>query len=144
MRTINVSTEVFAAIWSNRQLSEESEDTILRRILNCSVAPTDTNDTSDEGGVYIEQYDLRFPEGAEIFRTYKGKEYRARATKDGRWLLENFGETYPSLHKLSWAVVGGHENAWYAWKFLKSDGTEAFIDALRDESKVQRRVGRNG
>lgn len=38
-RTIPVSTDVFAAIWSHRQEGEETEDAILRRILECQPAP---------------------------------------------------------------------------------------------------------
>jgi len=37
MRSIQVSTEVFAAIWSNRQEGEEDESTILSRILAVGV-----------------------------------------------------------------------------------------------------------
>ena len=33
MRSINISTDVFAKIWSLRQNAEDTEDAILRRIL---------------------------------------------------------------------------------------------------------------
>ena len=33
MRTIEISTDVFAAIWSRRAVGEQSEDQILRRLL---------------------------------------------------------------------------------------------------------------
>jgi hypothetical protein len=92
-----------------------------------------------QSGVTIDEYGVHFDEGDEIFRTYKGKEYRARATGGG-WLLLNDEATYPSLHKLSWAVVGGRENAWTNWRMKMADGSEAFIDSLRPEEKVRRRL----
>jgi len=38
MRTIEISTDVFSAIWKNRLGGEETEDAILRRLLGVDVA----------------------------------------------------------------------------------------------------------
>ena len=152
MRTISISTDVFAAIWAARKEGEESEDVILSRLL---VGPTTTNSnfaqlsivppqskplvtTESISGYFEPKYNVKFAEGEEIFRTYKGKEYRARATR-GAWLLINDKKLYPSLHKLSWSVVGGHENAWHNWKYKFGDGRAMFIHSLRPDDKVQRR-----
>lgn len=39
MRSVQVSTDVYAAIWSKRQASEDSEDAILRRLLQIQPPP---------------------------------------------------------------------------------------------------------
>lgn len=148
MRTIQVSTDVYAKIWASRRDGEESEDAILRRHFGCEPRPFDSATAAPElkaapsvasnGGVYAANVDVRFPEGFEIFRNYKGKAYKARAT-GGRWLLLNNNQTYPSLHKLSWAIVERHENSWTNWKYKRSDGQTPFIDDLRPEERINRR-----
>ncbi len=142
MRTIAISTDTFAAIWSHRRFGEETEEAILRRILG--VEGTTATDAraplQPAGGFNDERNGIHFPEGFEIFRIYKGQEFRAQAA-GGKWLLVKDGIHYPSLHKLSSAVVQGNENSWNNWKYRQPDGTEAFIRDLRDELKVARRVG---
>lgn len=140
MRTIPVSTEVFSAIWAARQDGEETEDDVLRRVLGCSPKATETvTASSQKQGIDIPQFGVNFPEGFEIYRTYKGNEFRARVT-NGEWFLLNNNRRYPSLHKLSKAVVGGRENSWNNWKYLTPEGRDALIDKLRDPSKIERRV----
>jgi len=85
------------------------------------------------------RYGVSVPENFEIFRSYKGKDFRALA-KGGKWLLQNDNSLYPSLHKLSWAVVKGHENSWHNWKYRTLDGKEQFIHSLRDATKVPTRI----
>ena len=109
MRTITISTDVFAKIWAIRHKGEGTEDEVLRRVLKVPTAP-DTSSGAEpsapmaEGGFRDPKSGVNFPEGFEIFRTYKGTKYRARATH-GQWLLLNNNQRYPSLHKLSRAVV---------------------------------------
>jgi len=132
MRQIGVSTEVYAAIWSARQSGEDNENDILRRVLK--VAPSETPATIRTAPTQIGFSDPRFGinlrEGFEIFRTYLGAEYRARAT-GGQWLLLNTGDTYPSLNQLSKAVGTKTENAWNNWYFIDQDGKRKLIAALR-------------
>jgi hypothetical protein len=130
MRTIGVSTVVYAAIWALRQEGEETEDAILRRILKADPLGKEKPPQFAQDGFKDERSKTHFPEGFEIFRSYKGKEVRARATR-GRWLLLKDSSTHSSLHKLSSAVVAGNENAWQNWKYLRHDGTEALIARLR-------------
>lgn len=141
MRTISVSTEVYAAIWSKRGPGQESEDDILRNVLGVSSKAHASSPPVNGagGGVYAANVDVRFPEGFEIFRTYRNKDFRAKAT-GGRWLLENDRQSYPSLHKLSWAVVEGHENSWNAWKYRRPDGSVGYINEMRDRNKVRQQV----
>ena len=147
MRPINVSTDVYAKIWSLRKEREETEDEILQRVLDVSagkegVSPDVVNlelIREDIGGFHDLKNDVHFREGFEIFRFYMGTEYRARATK-GHWLLLNNNNLYPSLHKLSQAVVTGNENSWMNWKYEKSTGETALITELRDQSKISQRA----
>jgi hypothetical protein len=102
MRSINVSTEVFAAIWAARQPGEETEDDILRRVLDTKTPILKPKRVTivDRSGFHDRRYDVHFSEGFEIFRTYLGKDYRARAT-NGTWLLLDDGRRYGSLNELS-------------------------------------------
>ena len=140
MRTITISTDVFARIWALRDEGEGTEDEVLRRVLEVPTA-ADTSPGAEPsapmagGGVRDPRSGVHFPEGFEIFRNYKATEYRARATQ-GQWLLLNDNQRYPSLHKLSSAVVEGNENSWMNWKFDDGTGKSALIDKLRDRSKV--------
>ena len=133
-RTIPVSTDVFAAIWAQRQEGEENEDAILRRILGCAAqepagelkAPPQAS-----GGYHDRRNDVHFPQGFEIFRMYKHKEYRAVA-QDGHWLRLDSGDLYQTLNQLNTSIAAGTENVWNGnWKFRENDGTVRSIDALR-------------
>jgi len=129
MKMITVSTQVYAAIWARYREGLETEDAILRDILQ--LTKSTTKDFQQQAvGFSDERNGVNFPEGFVIFRTYKGKEIKARATC-GRWLLESTKATYSSLHKLSTAVVSGNENSWQNWKYKLPNGHEAFIDKLR-------------
>jgi hypothetical protein len=132
-RTIPVSTDVFAAIWAQRQNGEESEDAILRRLLGCAPArPAPANeDSPGVAGFKDKRNGVTFPAGFTIFRTYKRKEYSAVA-ENGLWRRTDTGETYDSLNQLNASIAAGNENVWNGnWKFKDSDGTIKSIAALR-------------
>ena len=142
MRTLTVSTDVFARIWALREEGEDTEDQILRRVLGCPAEPPrPVFKGARNAGFRDLRYGVHFPQGFEIFRVYKGQEYRARAT-DGAWLLLNDGGHYETLNSLSQAVIDGNENAWMNWYFLAPDGQRKRIAKLRDEAKVARRTRR--
>ena len=82
-------------------------------------------------GFVDQRHRVSFQEGAEIFRTYKGVKYRAKAT-GGYWYLENDGKLYNSLNRLSAAVTASPENAWQNWKCNTSDG-EVSLAKLRGQ-----------
>ncbi len=79
MRSIPISTPVFAAIWAQRREGEESEDEILRRLLRCSDSGENSADSSPpsvptgdpSSGVFDARNNVQFPQGFEIFRNYK-------------------------------------------------------------------------
>ncbi len=136
MRTIQVSTDVFAAIWRDRQEEEQSEDQILRRRYGLpSKRPSGAD--ANGSGFYDARYSARFAEGFEIFRSYKGKEYRARAER-GAWKRLDTGVRYSTLRELSRATVG-HENPWDGWYYVDASGKRSVISDMRDPSKISRR-----
>jgi len=129
MRPIQVSTDVYAAIWATRKVGEDSEDDILRRKFGIAAVAVDAAAVPEKVGFSDYRSGLKVPEGFEIFRKFKGTDYRAVAT-DGKWLLKNTGDSYASLNQLS-AAVGGIENAWHRWYYLDKDGKRQLVDNLR-------------
>jgi hypothetical protein len=140
-RTLVVSTDVFAAIWSDRQPGESDEDAILRR--KYDLPRTDEINSQRDIIVQIGFHDPRFgveiSSGFEIFRSYKGVEYRAQAIQ-GFWILGSTGQGYASLHQLNQAVRPGNENAWNVWYYRDSKGRRLPLSTLRDQSKIVRRT----
>ncbi len=159
MHRFNVSAEVFSKLWALRRDAEQTEDQILRRLLDCppeasaggaktdGLAPgpdqgPDQGPDTVSGGDFIDAtYGIRFAEGDEIFRTYKGRPYSARVVR-GRWLLDGDARPYDSLNQLSQAVIDGNENTWMFWFTRRPDGTEKRIAELRDPALVQKRPRR--
>ncbi len=155
MHRFNVSAEVFSRLWALRQDAEQTEDQILRRLLDCPPEAADGGALADgsapvsvrapdnvSGGDFIDAtYGVRFAEGDEIFRTYKGRPYAARVVH-GRWLLDGDARPYDSLNQLSQAVIDGNENAWMFWFTRRPDGTGKRIAELRDPALVQKRPRR--
>lgn len=148
MRTIQVSTNTFAAIWADRREGEGSEDEIIGRKFGVKpaaasapfVASSQPRLVPSAGVGYIDQRSgTVFPEGSEIFRRYKGTEYRAKATM-GSWLLMNTGDTHSTLNRLSDAI-GAHEDAWHGWRYRDEKGRVQLINKLRDQKKISRRNG---
>jgi hypothetical protein len=137
MRTIQISTEVFAAIWKAQQNGEASENEILSRVLN--VTPARAPKSGKGGAGYRDpRYGVEFPEGFEIFRTYLGKDCHAKATS-GSWMLMETGDMHPSLNELSRAIGAKTENAWINWFYVDANGDRTPVSNLRDHSKIIRR-----
>jgi len=142
MRTVTVSTEVFARIWSLRKAHEETEDAILRRVLGCNPTPESKRQEGAPAeaalkGFHDRQFDVHFEEGFEIFRNYLGIDYRAKAS-GGRWVLASTGRPYGSLNELSRAVGAKTENAWVNWFFTRNDERRP-VSELRDPTKIRNR-----
>ncbi len=132
MRTITVSSDVFAAIWKAHKEGDETEDAILRRVFKLPSAPfVETPASGRLGGFYDERSGVHFPQGMRIFRVYKGFKREAIAEND-RWFVPATGKSYHSLHKLSQSVNNnGNENAWMNWKYRDEDGNDHIINELR-------------
>ncbi len=132
-RTITLSTAVFAAIWAKRKEGEETEDAILRRLLECGGGgrATELRDTR-EGGFYDARNGVHFPEGFEVFRNYKRREYKAIA-RGGMWVREDTAERFSSLNRLNESIALGNENVWSGnWKYRTADGSFRPIAILRE------------
>jgi len=134
-RSIDVLTDVYAAIWAARQPGENDEDAILARVLGCKrSAQTEEHHTiryAPGAGVYDARNNVRFAEGFEIYRNYKGRRYEAVA-KGGVWMRKDTGATYATLNQLNSSIASGAENVWNGnWKFRDSVGTETSIGKLR-------------
>ena len=68
MRSIQVSTDVFQAIWAKRNPDQETEDEILRDILKLPPA----RDIAVTVGFHNSRYGVQLPVGFTIRRDYKG------------------------------------------------------------------------
>jgi hypothetical protein len=141
MRTISVSTDVFALLWSLRKPGEETEDAVLKRILKARASdasmPADIS-SPQRGGVYDARHRVSFPEGFELFRSYLGREYRARAI-GGRWILQDDGRACGSLNELSRAIGARTENAWANWFYLDEFGQRRAVSNLRQPGTIASR-----
>ena len=136
---IDVSPEVLARL---RALAGgRGADDVLRLLLGLPDAAAADGTGADAPGFEDATYGVRFPQGFEIFRAYKGRAFRARA-EAGRWRLDADGNTYDSLNQLSQAVIDGNENAWMFWFYRDADGRPRRIARLRDPGRVQRRPRR--
>ena len=133
-RLIRVSTHVFAAMWANREEGEETEDAILRRVFGCPKADDAAivGPTKDEiGGFHDTRNHVHFPQGFEIFRTYKRQEYKAVAM-DGAWLRTDTGKLYSSLNQLNVTITESPDSVWNgSWKYRTEDGVIRSIRELR-------------
>ncbi len=134
MKTITISSDVFAAIWKAHKEGDETEDAILRRVFKLPPAPAAVAHSGGRmGGFYDERSGAHFPEGMRIFRVYKGRKYEAIAERD-RWFVPSTGKSYHSLNKLSQSVnPGGTENAWLNWRYTDEEGKDHFIDEIRKD-----------
>ena len=134
VRQIDVSTSVYAAIWAERQEGEETEDQILKRLLDKKIltvsAPTPVN--KPKSGFYDARNQVEFPPGFRISRKYKGKDYSAEA-RDGAWVRLDNGKRFRSLNQLNRSICAGPENVWDGcWTYVEQDGRIRSINRLRN------------
>jgi hypothetical protein len=140
VRTIQVTTDVFAAIWKDQISGEQTENDILARKFGLAAKRAPKTGKGGQG-FRDQRYGVEFAEGFEIFRTYLGKDYRAVATA-GCWKLKETGDMYPSLNELSRAIGAKTENAWVNWFYVDENGDRAQLSVLRDHNKIVRRKKR--
>jgi hypothetical protein len=138
MRTIEVSTDVFAALWAARRGDEQTEDEILRSLLKLKPAEKPAVSPAPPKIGYADPRNgLQFPEGFEVFRNYLGTQYRARAI-NGAWVREDNGEVYPSLNALNQSVGAKFQNAWRSW-YCMEGGQKKLLHDLRKQENIKRR-----
>lgn len=135
-RIMSVSTDVYAAVWSRRKPGEDTEDAILRRVLNIKGSTSENVSPSTvvgDGGVLDSRNGVHFPEGFIAFRSYKGRDHTAVA-RAGRWFREDNGQSYPTLNQLNASIAAGAENIWNGnWKFRDGRGSIRSIAELRKQ-----------
>jgi len=149
-RTIEISTDVFAAIWAARIEGEESENDILQRVLQnpssnisqvkkvaksvlgaAKSGALKASGVSEIEGYYDSRNDVYFKNGFMAFRNYKGQAYHA-VVMNGQWVRTDTLDFYISLNKLNESIASGTENIWNGnWKFEDEKGVAQSIDKLR-------------
>ena len=144
-RTINISTDVYARIWSLREPGEETEDEILRRYLGCKEQPSLKSQQvqaieagAEQPGFVDDRFGFRVPNGFTISRVFRGRLRKAIAS-DGVWHLEGEGRTFATLNELSQAIGAGRENAWANWFYVDASGRRNPVSGLRDADMIVRR-----
>jgi hypothetical protein len=130
-RMIEVETDVYAAIWADRKPGEETEDQILARKYAVQRSRL-VFAMSNRVGWADPRHGVELKEGQQIFRTYKGKEYRATAT-DGYLVRTDNGVKFSSLNQLSRSIHDNVENAWNNW-YVAMEGQRQLITGLRKNS----------
>lgn len=141
MKEIQVSTDVFALIWSLRISGEENEDDILRRVLsreNNKSPESKQQKSNDRHGLVDRRFGVQFSEGFQIHRTYLGTEYQAIVV-GGQWQISGLNGRYSTLNELSRAIGTKTENAWVNWFFIDASGQRQPVSVLRDPNTVTTR-----
>jgi hypothetical protein len=142
MRNIQVSLDVFQAIWSVRKPGQDTEDAILRGVFN--IPAVDANVPEREimvtVGFHDPRYGVKLDPGFTILRDYKGKHYTATAVQ-GFWLSSADGKMYGTLNELNKSIgITGAENAWKAWHYTEPRSLRRRpLSELRDQSTIVRR-----
>jgi hypothetical protein len=139
MRAIQISTDIFAAIWKMQEPGENSEDEILRRILKLppqKEAQVPRRDLTMTEGFVDPRYNLVLKPNFTIFRSYKGINYQAKALQGSWWLN---GKGYATLNEVSKAIGITNENAWANWFYEDDQRKRRRLDTMRDQSKIVRR-----
>jgi hypothetical protein len=135
MRSIQVSTDVFQAIWSARQPGQDNEDAILRGVFNLSPE----RDLQVTIGFHDPRYGVKLDPGFTIFRDYKSKRYTATALQ-GFWISGVDQKGYGTLNELNKSIgIVGAENAWNAWLYSDPSGRQRPLSELRDQNTIRRR-----
>ena len=149
MRDIQVSTDVFARIWSLRTKTENTEDEILKRVLwqisdvgQHRGPGAEPRTTEEFDGIYDRRFNVMFPEGFRLERTYLGKDYSA-VVNNGQWQIAGVGHGYTRLNELSVAIGTKTENAWANWFYRDENGQRHPVSDLRDPGTIARKNASN-
>jgi hypothetical protein len=141
MRSIQVSPDVFQALWSARKPGQDTEDAILRGVFNIPpIAAQLERDLRVSVGFHDPRYGVSLDPGFTIFRTYKGKQYTAQAIQ-GFWISSADQKGYPTLNELNKSIgIDGAENAWKAWHYIDPETSRRRpLSDLRDQNTIVRR-----
>ena len=138
MRMVQITTDVFAAIWADRQPGEESENEIIARRFGLKLPAAQQRDIQVSYGWQDAKHGVKLPVGFQIHRAFKGKEYTAQAIQ-GFWVSSHDGNGYPTLNDLSTAIGARGENAWWYWWCKHPEtGAECRVSDLRDPDTIRK------
>jgi len=126
-RTVEISTDVYAAIWADRKPGEDTENEIIAR--KFKVELPESAKVSERVGWADPRFGVNLTAGEEVFRVYKGKERRAQALNG--FLVLDDGAKCNSLNQLSRKIGAGIENAWQNWYVKGPDGRRQLIAGRR-------------
>jgi hypothetical protein len=139
VRTIEVSHDVFAAIWRAQQPGERSEEEILTRLLKVAKAPEPIAPAESGNAGFVDaRFGFSVPFGFKIFRTYLGRRFEAVA-ENNRWLRADTRQTLATLNDLSASIGTKTENVWFHWHYTRKDGSQGRIGELRDKTTIRKR-----
>jgi hypothetical protein len=142
VRNIQVSLDVFQAIWSARKPGQDNEDAILRSVFKLPQADPKVpeRDILVTVGFHDPRYGVKLDPGFTIFRDYKSAHYTATAVQ-GFWLSAADGKMYGTLNELNKSIgIEGTENAWKAWHYTDPSSLRRKpLSDLRDQSTIVRR-----
>jgi hypothetical protein len=140
MRTIQVSTDVYAAIWADRQSGEENEDQMLARKYGVQRQPPNRDIAVSVDGFSDPKYGVQLRPGFTIYRDYKKRRFTATAVQ-GFWISSHDQKGYGSLNELSVAIGAGKENAWGAWFYDDPEtGKRRPVSDLRDPGTIKKKT----
>lgn len=114
MATISVDFEVFKALTNLRMSEEQTENEVLRKLLNLPTAASAAQPASDEPAWVCKG--VSFPAGTKLRAAFKGKEYFGEV-KNGAFLLDGVEHTSPS--SAAYSVTQSPVNGWTFWQCLR-------------------------
>jgi len=140
MRMIQISTDVYAAIWADRQQGEETEDEMLARKYGVQRKAPERDFAVSVDGFSDAKYGFVTPPGFTIYRDFKKRRFTAVAAQ-GFWISSHDQKGYASLNELSVSIGAGKENAWGAWFYDDPEtGKRRPVSDLRDPSTIKKKA----
>jgi len=115
--TIEIDLEVYKLIESARESFDESENDILRGLLNLSPKELHAGITSGNQGLGIGS-GVFLPDGTILKKRYKGKLCEVKVENGKIWVN---GRGYTSASGAAVAITGSAVNGWRFWEVQRPD-----------------------
>lgn len=130
MPKIDIDFDVFKAITARRDNEDVSENDVLRMMLGLAEDQKKPHGKASwSADVWVSE-GVRFAVGSKLRHRFRGGETaRAFIVSEG---VETGGVTYPGFSPAAAAVTGHQVNGWQFWEILRSDGSWAKVDSLRN------------
>jgi hypothetical protein len=118
-KTIEIDLDVYKRIEENRKSFDQSENDILRHLLDLEEQPIKMV-RGNKTGLNIGD-GVVLPDGTQLRKKYKGQLYEVTVT-NGRIIYNGKGYTSPSGAAV--AITGSPVNGWRFWEVKKPDDNE--------------------